>query len=301
MSALPEAPIWRLAGGRTLDTSRPLVMGILNVTPDSFSDGGELAGDPSLALSRAHDMVHAGVSLLDVGGESTRPGAARVTEEEELRRVQPVIEALIREFDVPVSIDTRKAGVAQAALDAGASIVNDVSGLMHDPELGERVAEAGAGLVLMHMRGEPETMMEHARYGDVLREIREELDEGLARARAAGVSDRSIVVDPGLGFAKTAEHNLVVLRGLAALGELGQPLLVGPSRKSFLGRILDVGPTERVAGTVAACVVAYHEGARVFRVHDVGPVVQALRVAEAIALGRLPEPGPAVLSAVQAR
>ncbi len=298
MSALPEAPIWRLAGGRTLDTSRPLVMGILNVTPDSFSDGGELAGDPAQALVRAHSMVDAGASLLDVGGESTRPGAARVAETRELSRVLPVIEALTREFDVPVSIDTRKGGVARAALDAGASIVNDVSGLMHDPELGERVAEAGAGLVLMHMRGEPETMMEHARYDDVLREIREELDEGLARARAAGVSDRSIVVDPGLGFAKTAEHNLVVLRGLAALGELGHPVLVGPSRKSFLGRVLDVGPTERVAGTVAACVVAYREGARVFRVHDVGPAVQALRVAEAIALGRLPEPVPAALSAV---
>jgi dihydropteroate synthase len=186
-------------------------------------------------------------------------------------------------------VDTRKASVARAALAAGAAIVNDVSGLAHDPAMGEVAARAEAGLVLMHMRGEPATMMEHARYQDVVREVARELASAIAKARAAGVSDAAIVVDPGVGFAKTAEHNLTLLHRLGELGTLGRPILVGPSRKSFLGRILDVPPAERVAGTVAACVAAYREGARIFRVHDVLPVVQALRVAEAIARERVPE------------
>jgi len=287
MAALP---LWRLAGGRVLDTSRPLVMGILNVTPDSFSDGGELAGGPAHALERGRAMVDAGAALLDVGGESTRPGAAPVSEAEERARVIPVIEALTRELDVPVSVDTRKAGVTRAALAAGARIVNDVSGLNHDPTLADVVAEGGAGLVLMHMRGEPADMMGHARYHDVVAEVRDELSASVARARAAGVPDSAIVVDPGLGFAKTAEHNLIVIRRLAELEALGQPILVGPSRKSFLGRILDVPPAERVIGTVAACVAAYLAGARIFRVHDVAPVAQALQVAEAIVREAMPKP-----------
>jgi dihydropteroate synthase len=272
-------------------------MGILNVTPDSFSDGGELADDPSLALARAYAMVEAGAALLDVGGESTRPGAALVGLDEELRRVLPVIEALARELPVPISVDTRKAAVASAALAAGAAVVNDVSALAHDPAMGEVAARAGAGLVLMHMRGEPSTMMEHARYGDLMREVARELEGAIAKARAAGVSDAAIVVDPGVGFAKTAEQNLTLIRRLAELTELGRPILVGPSRKSFLGRILDVPPEERVAGTVAACVAAYVQGARIFRVHDVLPVVQALRVAEAIARESIPEPQAAPLGA----
>ena len=287
MAALP---LWRLAGGRALDTSRPLVMGILNVTPDSFSDGGELAGGPARALERGRAMVEAGAALLDVGGESTRPGAAPVSEAEERARVIPVIEALARELDVPVSVDTRKAGVARAALAAGARVVNDVSGLNHDPALADVVAEGGVGLVLMHMRGEPADMMGHARYHDVVAEVRDELGASVARARAAGVPDTAIVVDPGLGFAKTAEHNLIVIRRLAELEALGQPILVGPSRKSFLGRILDVPPAERVIGTAAACVAAYLAGARIFRVHDVAPVAQALKVAEAIVREAVPEP-----------
>ena len=265
-------------------------MGILNVTPDSFSDGGELAGGPARALERGCAMVEAGAALLDVGGESTRPGAAPVSEAEERARVIPVIEALARELDVPVSVDTRKAGVARAALAAGARVVNDVSGLNHDPALADVVAEGGAGLVLMHMRGEPADMMGHARYHDVVAEVRDELSASVARARAAGVPDSAIVVDPGLGFAKTAEHNLIVIRRLAELEALGQPILVGPSRKSFLGRILDVPPAERVIGTAAACVAAYLAGARIFRVHDVAPVAQALKVAEAIVREAVPEP-----------
>lgn len=264
-------------------------MGILNVTPDSFSDGGELGDDPAHAVARGRAMVAAGAALLDVGGESTRPGAPLVPPAEEIRRVVPVIEALVRELPVPVSVDTRKAAVARAALAAGAAVVNDVSGLIHDAALGAVVAEAEAGLVLMHMRGEPADMMEHARYGDVVGEVRVELGAAVARARAAGVADAAIVVDPGLGFAKTAEHNLTLLHRLAELG-LPYPVLVGPSRKSFLGRILDVPPAERAVGTAAACVAAYLGGACLFRVHDVAPVVQALRVAEAIALEAVPEP-----------
>jgi dihydropteroate synthase len=290
-------PLWRLAGGRTLDTSRPQVMGILNVTPDSFSDGGELTGDSGRAVTRAHAMVEAGAALLDVGGESTRPGAAPVSEREEIRRVLPVIEALVRDLPVPVSVDTRKAGVARAALAAGAALVNDVSALAHDPAMAETVAAADAGLVLMHMRGEPADMMERAVYQDVVREVTRELGQAVARARAAGVREDAVAVDPGIGFAKTAEHNLALLNRLAELTELGYPILVGPSRKSFLGRILDVPPAERVIGTVAACVAAYRGGARVFRVHDVAPVFQGLRVAEAIARERITDPVPSTVGA----
>jgi dihydropteroate synthase len=279
----PEAPPWRLAGGKILDPSRALVMGILNVTPDSFSDGGELIGSLDRALARARAMVEAGAALLDVGGESTRPGAASVSEAEEIDRVVPVVESIARVLDVPVSVDTRKASVARAALDAGATIVNDVSGLAHDPALAGLVAERGAGLVLMHMRGQPADMMEHASYGDVVAEVRDELGAALGRARAAGIDDDAVVIDPGLGFAKTAEHNLSLIHRLDVLAALGRPVLVGPSRKSFLGRILDVPPAERVTGTVAACVAAYLLGARIFRVHDVAPAVAGLRVAEAIA------------------
>ena len=264
-------------------------MGVLNVTPDSFSDGGELADDPSRALKRARAMVKAGAVLLDVGGESTRPGADPVPEAEEIRRVLPVIDALTRELPVAVSVDTRKAEVARAALAAGAAIVNDVSGLSHDSAMGAVVAEWKAGLVLMHMRGEPATMMEYARYDDVATDVKNELRVAVDTARGAGVPHEAIVVDPGIGFAKTAEHNLVLLDRLGVLSELGRPVLVGPSRKSFLGRILGVPPAQRVVGTVAACVTAYLSGASIFRVHDVGPAVEALRVAEAISREALPE------------
>ena len=264
-------------------------MGILNVTPDSFSDGSELAGNPDRVRERALAMARAGAALVDVGGESTRPGAAEVPEAEELDRVLPVLQALVPHLPIPISIDTRKAGVAEAALAAGAGIVNDVSGLRHDPAMAGVVAGTGAGLVLMHMRGDPASMRERAVYHDVVAEVRSELAESVAAARAAGVDDAALVLDPGLGFAKTPEHNLTLLRHLDRLIELGFPLLVGPSRKSFLARILTLpDPHPRAAleaGTVAACVAAYLQGARVFRVHDVGPVAQALSVAEAIARG----------------
>lgn len=280
-SALRAHWTWGLAGSG-LDLSLPRVMGILNMTPDSFSDGGELTGVDD-AVRRAAAMVEAGADLLDIGGESTRPGAAEVPADEEIRRVAPVIRAVAGRFQVPVSVDTRKAAVARAALDEGASVVNDVSGLTHDPGLGELVAERGAGLVLMHMRGEPSTMQEYAIYDDVVGDIVRELGASLELARAAGVPPDAIVVDPGIGFAKTPEQNLVLLRELPRLLALGRPVLVGPSRKSFLGHLLKVPTRERLAGTVASCVLAYLGGARVFRVHEVAPVVQGLTVARAVA------------------
>lgn len=278
---VPEVDRWLLPTG-PLDLREPRIMGIVNLTPDSFSDGGELA-TLDAALDRAAAMIEDGAHLLDVGGESTRPGAAAVPDAEQIRRILPFVREAAARFDAPLSVDTRSAAVARAALEAGASIVNDVSGLAHDPALGRAVAESGAGLVLMHMRGDPATMGDRARYGDVVEEVRDELRGALERARAAGVDDRRVVLDPGLGFAKDGPHNWSLLRRLDALLDLGRPLVVGPSRKRFLGDVLGVPPAERHVGTAAACVLAYLAGARIFRVHDVRPVAQALKVAAATA------------------
>ncbi len=286
---LPMA--WRIRDG-LLDLHRPRVMGILNLTPDSFSDGGELPGVDA-ALRRGEAMLREGASLLDVGGESTRPGARPVPVEEELRRVVPVVEALVRRFPHPISVDTRKAVVARAVLEAGAHVVNDVSGLAFDPDLGREVARAGAGLVLMHMRGTPGDMGERAHYGDVAGEVAAELSEAVARARAAGVPDGSLVLDPGIGFAKTPAQSLRLLRDLGPLRRLGFPLLVGASRKSFLGEILGVPPGERVTGSAVAAALAWLQGARIFRVHDVAPTLQALAVVVAVSTGD-PEAGAAI-------
>lgn len=270
---------WRIRGGM-LALDAPVVMGIVNLTPDSFSDGG-LLRDVDAALDHARALVAAGAAILDVGGESTRPGATAVPEDEELRRVLPFLSRAAGSLGVPISVDTRKASVARAALAAGAAVVNDVSGLGHDPDMGEAVAAAGAGLVLMHMRGDPATMATLAGYRDVTAEVAEELRAAVSRARAAGIPDEALVVDPGMGFAKTTSQTLALLADLGPVRALGLPILVGPSRKSFLGAVLGVGPRERVAGTISACVMAYLEGARIFRVHDVGPVAQALAVAHA--------------------
>ncbi len=280
----PPRDLWRLPSG-VMELSRPRVMGILNITPDSFSDGGELT-NLDAALRRAEEMILGGAAILDVGGESTRPGSGRVQVGEECERVVPFIEAATRRFVVPISVDTRKAAVARAALEAGAEIVNDVSGFAHDSDMPEVVKEHGAAAVLMHMRGDPDTMMEHAHYGDLLEEIGEELRASVTIARSAGIPSESLVLDPGIGFAKDPGQSLLLLKELDRLLEIGFPLLVGPSRKSFIGAILDVGPKERLAGTVAACVLAYQRGARIFRVHDVQPVAQALKVAEAIETSR---------------
>jgi len=271
---------WAIRGGR-IDLGRPVVMGVLNLTPDSFSDGGAVR-DLEHALDEADRLVGQGADVIDVGGESTRPGATEVPPEQEALRVLPFVERAAPHLTVPISIDTRHALVARRALECGAAIVNDVSGLAWDADMPDVVAEAEAGVVLMHMRGAPDTMSTHAAYRDVVEEVRSELVEAIDRARAAGVRDEHIVVDPGLGFAKSASQTLAVLAGLDQLADLGYPVLVGPGRKSFLGAILGAPVQDRIAGTVATCVVAYLRGARIFRVHDVKPVVQALAVAEAI-------------------
>jgi dihydropteroate synthase len=256
-------------------------MGILNVTPDSFSDGG-LFLDAGRALARAEELVAAGAGLVDVGGESTRPGAPPVEPREEMRRVLPVIRLLRARLDVPISIDTRRAAVARAALDEGAAVVNDVSAL-GDPDMAAVLAESGAGLVLMHMRGTPETMQRDPRYDDVVGEVARDLAGSLRRATRAGIGVERIVLDPGIGFGKTATHNLELIARLDSLADLGRPVLIGPSRKAFLGEILGgAPPEERAVATAAACVVALLRGARIFRVHDVRTVREALAVAEAI-------------------
>ncbi|MCS7173304.1 MAG: dihydropteroate synthase [Armatimonadetes bacterium] len=267
---------------------RTLVMGILNVTPDSFSGDGLLRHpDPvEAALSRAQDMVAAGADLLDVGGESTRPGADPVPLEEELRRVIPVIEALSTAVDVPISVDTQKSEVARRALRAGAWMVNDTSALRADPEMVRVVAEFGCPVVLMHMKGTPKDMQRDPRYGDVVGEVRAFLAERIAFAQRHGIPRERIVVDPGFGFGKRPEHNLEVVRRLAELQTLECPILIGPSRKSTIGRILQgAPPRERVEGTIALCVLSAAAGADLVRVHDVQAVVRAMRVADAVLRG----------------
>jgi dihydropteroate synthase len=276
----PKSTSWTVVG-RPVSLAEPVVMGILNVTPDSFSDGGQLP-DVASALRRAERMIGEGAAILDVGGESTRPGAPEVDESEELRRVVPVVEALARRFDVPLSVDTRKAVVAREGLAAGASIVNDVSGMAFDAGMPRVVADAGAGIVLMHMRGTPSDMRDRAHYDDVVGEVGEELGDAVRRAMDAGVPGDAIVLDPGIGFAKTARQSLRVIGEIARIVALGFPVLVGPSRKSFLGEAVGLPPEERAVGTAVACVLAYQGGARLFRVHDVAPTVQALAVAKAV-------------------
>ena len=280
--------VWRFRGGQ-VGLGRAVVMGVLNVTPDSFSDGGRYQA-PEAALAHAEALLAAGADLLDVGGESTRPGADEVSGEEELARVLPVLRLLKARLAAPVSVDTRRAAVAHAALAEGAAIINDVSAL-GDREMPGVVASAGAGVVLMHMRGTPRTMQRQAHYADVVGEVAQELAAARARALAAGIAPECIVLDPGIGFAKTAEHNWRLLGRLEVLAALGSPLLLGVSRKAFLGALLDGAPPEqRVGATAAACVAGYLAGARVFRVHDVREVREALRVAEAVQRAR--EGGP---------
>ena len=258
-------------------------MGIVNVTPDSFSDGG-LYLDADAALAHGRELAAAGADVLDVGGESTRPGADAVPAAEELRRVRPVVEALSAAGHT-VSIDTSKASVAEAALDAGARIVNDVTALRGDPELAPLCAERGCDVVLMHMLGTPRTMQEDPRYGDVVEDVKAFLAERIEHAIAAGIGQERIWIDPGIGFGKTLEHNLELLARLGELRELGRPVIVGTSRKRFIGAITGREPDARIGGTVASNVLALANGADAFRVHDVAEVAEALRVAEAL-LGR---------------
>jgi len=267
-------------------------MGVVNVTPDSFSDGG-LFLDPEAAIAHGRRLAGEGAEILDVGGESTRPpgvrgpddpGAAAVSAEEELDRVGPVVEALARDFTV--SIDTSKAAVAAAALDAGAAIVNDVTALRGDPEMAALCAERDCELVLMHMIGTPRTMQDDPCYEDVVDDVKGFLLARIAAAMEAGVDERRIWVDPGIGFGKTLEHNLELLRHLSELRELGRPLVVGTSRKSFIGKLTGRDPGERLGGSIASTVLAVEAGADVVRVHDVAATRQALRVAAVIGARR---------------
>ena len=275
-----------LVGGRTIDLShRALVMGILNVTPDSFSDGGQLA-DAKTAIARGIAMVDEGADVLDVGGESTRPGAAPVSEADERERVLPVIEGLRAALGdrVLISIDTMKAGVARAALEAGADIVNDVTALTGDPEMADVVVKSECGVVVMHMQGEPRTMQADPFYEDVVAEVGSYLADRVASLRSIGIAPQRILVDPGIGFGKTLEHNLALLRSLPEIAVAAdRPILLGVSRKAFIGTLCDGAPPEkRLWGTVALTAHARQQGVAALRVHDVRENVEALRMTEAI-------------------
>jgi dihydropteroate synthase len=255
-------------------------MGILNVTPDSFSDGGWFF-DPERAVSRGMDMVGDGADIIDVGGESTRPGSDPVSIEDERERVVPVIKRLVAEVEVPISIDTRKHEVAEAALEVGATIVNDVTA-GSDPEMFRLVRDAGAGMVLMHMKGEPKTMQKNPHYDDVVREVHDYLDARLHAAVDAGVASECLCVDPGLGFGKTTPHSLRLMKETASLLDLGRPVLVGPSRKSFIGDALGTEVDERLEGTAGAVAYMVAHGAHIVRVHDVKEMARVVRVVDAI-------------------
>lgn len=270
---------------------RPHIMGVVNLTPDSFSGDGLYKQGQSPWLTNkdvsagtvplVEKMVKDGADIIDVGGESSRPGAKPVSLKEELRRTIPVIKALARKIKVPVSIDTYKPEVAEQALDNGASLVNDITGL-RNPEMRRVVARHKAGVVIMHMKGTPRTMQKNPVYGSLIDEVIAYLKRGIERARDSGIDEKKIIIDPGLGFGKTAEHNLELLKRLNEFKVLGRPILAGPSRKSFIGKILKTSPRERVSGTVSSCVLAVNNGARIVRVHDCLEVKQALKILEAV-------------------
>lgn len=274
--------VWKHRGGSLALGSRPLVMGIVNTTPDSFSDGGQF-NTVDLAVARAERLLAEGADILDIGGESSRPGAAAVSTDEELARVLPVVTRLAGRPGVVVSADTTKAAVAKACLEAGAAIINDISAATFDPGMVETVRQFRAGLVIMHMRGTPRTMQQNPTYADVVAEVREYLAERLRVLREAGIDPSQIVLDPGIGFGKTIDHNLRLIRELGTLSSLDCPVLLGVSRKGFIGQITGKSVEERLAGSLAvACHAAVMNTAGIIRVHDVGPTVDALRMIEAI-------------------
>ena len=265
---------------RAAPVARPQVMGVVNVTPDSFSDGG-LFLDAERAIAHGRELAAEGADWVDIGGESTRPGAEEVPADEERRRTEPVVRALAEE-GVRVSIDTSKLAVAEAALDAGAGMVNDVTALAAEPELADLCADRDCEVVLMHMQGTPRTMQEDPTYDDVVDDVKAFLAERLELATSRGIAEERVRLDPGIGFGKTLEHNLELLRRLGELTKLGRPIVVGTSRKSFIGKITGREVDERLGGTIASCVVAYSNGAEMLRVHDVAPVRDALLVAGAV-------------------
>jgi dihydropteroate synthase len=267
---------------RTFDFAHgPLVMGILNVTPDSFSDGG-IYPDAQAAVARGLELAAQGADIIDVGGESTRPGAEPVGLAEELARVLPVIRGLAEKTDAPISIDTTKAEVARQALAAGAQLVNDISALRNDPDMAAVVAASGAPVVLMHMRGTPETMQQDTRYDNLLAELAVFFRERILLAQSAGIAVEKIIIDPGIGFSKSVEDNFVIIKNLHVLTALGQAVLVGPSRKAFIGRITGRDAAQRDAGTASAVAVAVYNGAHIVRVHNAVMMRDVVRVAAAI-------------------
>ncbi|MBI5834618.1 MAG: dihydropteroate synthase [Armatimonadetes bacterium] len=277
----------KLASQEIAFGQRTLVMGIVNVTPDSFSGDGT-GGDVARAVAQGRAMVADGADWLDIGGESTRPGAVAISRQEEINRVCPVVAALAREVPAPLSVDTRWAEVASAALSAGAHLVNDVSGLTNDPALAGVVARAGVPVVLQHMRGTPDTMQSLAHYEDVVEQVRTALAGCLAAAVSAGIERGQCLVDPGIGFAKLTPHNLELLRRLGELRELGAPILIGVSRKRFIGEVLGVEANDRLEGTAAAVALAIAGGADVVRVHDVRAMARVARMSDAIVRGWAP-------------
>jgi dihydropteroate synthase len=272
--------IWRFRD-REMRFDKVRIMGVLNATPDSFSDGGEFLSEEK-ALDRALEMERAGADLIDVGAESTRPGAKPVSKEEELRRLLPVLLKLRQQVTIPISIDTTKPEVAQAALEAGAEIINDVDGLNATPKMAEVVRRFQAGLILMHRRGTAETMQSETQYGDVVEEVFGELDEKYRELLAGGVASEQVVLDPGIGFSKTGEQNLELLSGLRRFRSSGRPVLVGTSRKSFIGTLTEKNPAERDWGSAASVALAIAQGADLVRVHNVEAMRDVVNVAEAI-------------------
>lgn len=283
LEVVETPPHYRLeCRGHTFDLgARTHIMGVLNVTPDSFSDGGYFYSFDQ-AVDRARQMVEEGADIIDVGGESSRPGSEPMAVEEELERVLPVVERLVEELSVPVSVDTVKSQVAERALEVGAHMVNDISGLKYDPEMGSVVSSYDVPLILMHIKGRPKDMQANPVYEDLLSEIFSSLQESARRALQAGVRQESIVIDPGIGFGKTVEHNLEILKRLREFTSMGYSLLVGTSRKSFIGKVLDLPVDDRLEGSLAAVAVSILNGAHILRVHDVKPTVRAARLVDAI-------------------
>jgi dihydropteroate synthase len=284
-SKVPNSRFWQCGAYRLNLRKHPLIMGILNVTPDSFSDGG-LFMSAKQAIEQVLRMEQEGADIIDIGGESTRPNASPVSEKEELRRALPVIVALSKKIKIPLSIDTTKAEVARQAMNHGVSIVNDVSGLTRDSNMGTIVAKSNAGLILMHSKGTPQTMQKYPRYGNVVREVYAFFEKQVHLAIEMGISKTRLVVDPGIGFGKTVNHNLTLINQLSDFLPLEVPILIGPSRKSFIGKILmpDKGPMEGTAATVAIAIL---RGARIIRVHNVAEMARVARVADAICKGRI--------------
>jgi len=277
-----RSAIWTF-GHQTIDCSRPVIMGVINATPDSFSDGG-LYYEREEAVNQGKRLAAEGADILDIGGESTRPGSKPMTEEEEMGRVIPVIEELSRAIDIPISIDTRRSLVAKKAIQAGAEIINDISALRFDSQMARVCTEHHVPVVLMHMQGEPATMQVEPRYDNLLREISDFFKDRIAWAESQGIGNDQVILDPGIGFGKSLDqgHNLMILKNLQAFKNFGKPILIGPSRKAFIGKILGLPPQEREEGTMAAVVAAILNGANIVRVHEVKKMSRGVCVADAI-------------------